>query len=222
MSEKLVSRDEIQSLEVEISNLHTALEGKVRAPPTPPPLAPLLWRERCRGTCQGINSRNRADIFGRRFSVPVDDEHKAIVDPCCGDGCVVASCANPHMRSASPPEPPPPARAPTCPRAPRLARAPRFAGVLTVRSIARSLPHLVVRLLLLFLLDVRRGSPHRVHQGRPQPGEMRRRPAPDASRAPRKRVEVRAVTRTARARRRARRRSATPTSPRSPARSSSA
>lgn len=74
-SDKLVSRDEIQSLEVEISNLHTALEGK------------------------GINTRNRADIFGRRFSVPVDEEHKAIVDPCCGDGCVVASCANPHMRT---------------------------------------------------------------------------------------------------------------------------
>ena len=41
---------------------------------------------------RGVNSRGTADIFGRRFSVPVDGEHKATALP-------ILNFANPHMRA---------------------------------------------------------------------------------------------------------------------------
>jgi len=40
----------------------------------------------------GVNSRGISDIFGRRFSVPVDAEHKATALP-------ILNCSNPHMRA---------------------------------------------------------------------------------------------------------------------------
>ena len=44
----------------------------------------------------GKNSKNTTDIFGRRFPVPVDAEHKATQDPLGTTLCVIA---NPHMRA---------------------------------------------------------------------------------------------------------------------------
>ena len=41
---------------------------------------------------KGVNSKGTVDIFNRRFSVPVDAEHKATALP-------LLNCSNPHMRA---------------------------------------------------------------------------------------------------------------------------
>ena len=41
---------------------------------------------------KGVNSKGTTDIFGRRFSVPVDAEHKATAMP-------IFNFSNPHMRA---------------------------------------------------------------------------------------------------------------------------
>jgi hypothetical protein len=41
---------------------------------------------------KGVNSKGTTDIFGRRFAVPVDAEHKATAMP-------ILNCSNPHMRA---------------------------------------------------------------------------------------------------------------------------
>jgi len=64
--------DKIAIIDEELKQLHTTLQR------------------------MGKNSRNTADIFGRRFAVPVDGEHKATQDPLCVTLC---NTANPHMRA---------------------------------------------------------------------------------------------------------------------------
>mgnify|MGYP006178310551 CR=1 FL=1 len=43
----------------------------------------------------GKNSKTTTDIFGRRFQVPIDNEHKATQDPLAVTLC---NFSNPHMR----------------------------------------------------------------------------------------------------------------------------
>ena len=57
-----------QSAKAEIASLHECFERK------------------------GVNSKGTMDIFGRRFSVPVDAEHKATAMP-------IFNFSNPHMRA---------------------------------------------------------------------------------------------------------------------------
>ena len=57
-----------QSAKAEIASLHESFERK------------------------GVNSKGTMDIFGRRFSVPVDAEHKATAMP-------ILNFSNPHMRA---------------------------------------------------------------------------------------------------------------------------
>ena len=45
----------------------------------------------------GRNSKLTSDVFGRRFQVPVDAEHKATQDPLAVTLC---NFSNPHMRGA--------------------------------------------------------------------------------------------------------------------------
>ena len=79
----------------------------------------------------GKNSKNSADVFGRRFNVPVDAEHKATQDPLCVTLC---NLGNPHMRGARA------ARAPSALRhTPALARRAR-ASRLAHHSLARVRP----------------------------------------------------------------------------------
>jgi len=64
--------DSVSRLESEVENLHLAMEAR------------------------GVNSRGTCDLFGRKFAVPADADHKATQDPClttCG------TCAKPHMRA---------------------------------------------------------------------------------------------------------------------------
>ena len=46
---------------------------------------------------QGQNVAGTKDVFGRKFAVPVDDEHKATQDPLL---VTLFSCAKPHMAGA--------------------------------------------------------------------------------------------------------------------------
>ena len=68
-----MSADTVAKLEAELESLHATLEG------------------------MGKNSRGATDIFGRKFSVPVNAEHKATQDPLCVTLC---NGSNPHMRGA--------------------------------------------------------------------------------------------------------------------------
>jgi len=65
-------KETIDKMEEEISTLHDQLQR------------------------MGKNSKGTTDIFGRRFPVPVDAEHKATQDPLGTTLCVTA---NPHMRA---------------------------------------------------------------------------------------------------------------------------
>ena len=65
-----MSTDTVAKLEAELESLHATLEG------------------------MGKNSRGATDIFGRKFSVPVNAEHKATQDPLCVTLC---NCSKPHM-----------------------------------------------------------------------------------------------------------------------------
>lgn len=113
----------------------------------------------------GKNSKGEKDIFGREFSVPVDDEHKATQDPLLVTLC---NCSRPHMAGARPSArrarrmPPttasrPPSSLPLLPAA--------FLGASLVPR--HSLPHLLVRLLRVLLLHLRGGLAVAVYHPRP-------------------------------------------------------
>jgi len=67
-----MSKEKVDSVEMEITQLHETLQT------------------------MGKNSRLTADVFGRRFTVPVDAEHKATQDPLLVTLC---NCSKPHMRA---------------------------------------------------------------------------------------------------------------------------
>ena len=64
--------EKITLIESELKQLHETLQG------------------------MGKNSTLTTDIFGRRYQVPVDAEHKATQDPLCVTLC---NFSNPHMRA---------------------------------------------------------------------------------------------------------------------------
>jgi len=68
----MAGEDRIAVIEEELKQLHSTLQR------------------------MGKNSRNTTDIFGRRYQVPVDGEHKATQDPLCVTLC---NTSNPHMRA---------------------------------------------------------------------------------------------------------------------------
>ena len=106
--------EKIEQLEADVSRLHDTLQRMVRSPLPRSngvrtawaatharaadghdrSLARLLPAVHRRAASQGKNSKGTTDIFGRRFAVPVDNEHKATQDPL---GTTLFVCSNPHM-----------------------------------------------------------------------------------------------------------------------------
>jgi len=79
----------MQKVESTIDDFHGIVDGKMTTE---------AQIEQLHDTLEGhaINSRGTKDVFGRRFNLPVDDEHKAKVFSC---GVIMKGAQQPHLRA---------------------------------------------------------------------------------------------------------------------------